>query len=288
MKRNSQGWWLTSALALSIGATVFAQGEAPKTDPASMPSPASAEAPKPEYKGPAAKEIMEKYIEATGGRAAYEKLKSREAVGSMEIPQQGLKGQTNLLQAAPNRMRMKVDLGGFGSQTTGTDGENAWSVDTIQGARMLTGDEKASMIRQATFNSELNWETLYKEVKAEAEEDVNGKPAYAVTMVTHDGQKSTNYYDKESGLLVKTMTVAKSPMGEIPMESWYAEYKEVDGIKVPHKTTISSAMGMQIVMTIDSLKHNAELPADAFAMPDEVKKLMNPGQPSPAPAEEKK
>lgn len=286
MKRNSLGWSLAGALALMVGSTgVFAQTEAPKTEaPVPMPSPAASEAPKPEYKGPSAKEIIERYIEATGGRAAYEKITSRETTGSMEIPQQGIKGSTTMVQAAPNKMMMKIDLGGFGSQTTGTDGENAWSVDTMQGARILAGEEKIAMLRQSTFNSELNWEALYKEVKAESEEDVNGKPAYAVTMVTHEGQKSTNFYDKESGMLIKTMTIAKSQMGEIPMESWYSDFKEVDGVKMPHKTTISGAMGMQIIMTIESLKQNVALAPDAFKMPDEVAKLMEASKPAETPA----
>lgn len=291
MKRNSMGWSMTGVLALVCATgSVWAQGDAPKAPPAApaMPSPAAVEAPKPEYKGPSAKEIIERYIEVTGGRAAYEKITNRESVGTMEIPQQGLKGSTTMLQAAPNRMLMKIDLGGFGSQTTGTDGVNAWSVDTMQGARVLEGDEKSAMLRQSTFNGELNWEKLYKEVKAESEEEVNGKPAYAVSMISLDGQKSTNFYEKESGLLVKTMTIAKSPMGEIPMESTYTEFKATDGVTMPHKTTISSSMGMQIVMTIDSLKQNIELAPDAFAMPEEVRKLSESSKPAGAPAEPKK
>ncbi|MBL8746496.1 MAG: hypothetical protein JNK58_09095 [Phycisphaerae bacterium] len=277
MKRNSLGSSIASALMLLAGtAQAWAQSDAPVT----MPSPAAAEAPRPEYKGPTAKEIIERYLEVTGGRAAYEKITNRETVGTMEIPQQGLKGTTTMLQAAPNKMRMRIDLGGFGSQTTGTDGHDAWSIDTMQGARILEGEEKAAMLRQATFNGELNWESVYKEAKAEAEEEVNGKPAYAVTMTTPDGQKSTNYYEKESGLLVKTMTVAKSPMGEIPMESAYTDFKQVDGITMPHKTTISSAMGMQIIMTIESLRQNIDLAPDAFAMPEEVRKLAESSQPA--------
>ncbi len=294
MKRNSLGWSIVGMLALACGTgSVWGQGEMPKPDaPVPMPLPEAIEAPKPEYKGPLAKEIIERYLEVTGGRAAYAKITNRQTIGTLEVPQQGFKGTTTMIHAAPNKMIMKVDIPGFGSQMTGTDGENTWSVDTMQGARILQGDEKAAMLRQSTFNSELNWETLFKEVKAESEEEVNGKAVYAVTQIAQDGQKLTNFYEKESGLLVKTMTIVKSQMGDIPMESHYSDFKEVDGITMPHRTVIAAAMGMQYIMTIESMKQNIELPADAFAMPEDVKKAMDAPVPTeapvPAPAGEKK
>lgn len=286
MKRNTLGWSMAGTLALTcVCGSVFAQGEsAPTTPPAVPVMPATTDAPKPEYNGPSAKEIIERYLEATGGRAAYEKVTSRQQTGTMEVPAQGVKGTTTIIQAAPNKMLMTIDLGGFGGQRMGTDGEVVWSVDTIQGARILEGQEKVSTIRQATFNSELQWESLYKDVKAESEEMIDGKPAYAVTMVSEDGQKLTNFYDKESGLLVKSATISKNQMGEMPVQSSFTDYRDVDGLKIAHKTIIDGAMGIQIVMTIDTVKLNGELPADAFALPEEVKRALQASKPAEAPA----
>jgi hypothetical protein len=285
MKRNTLGWSKAGALALfCVCGPVFAQGEtAPPTPPVPV-TPAATEEPKAAYTGPSAKEIIERFIEVTGGRAAYEKITNRQQTGAMEVPLQGVKGTTSMIQAAPNKMMMQVDLGGFGRQRMGTDGEVAWSVDTINGARILEGEERVSTLRQATFNSELHWETLFKDVKAESEEMVDGQPAYVVTMVATDGQKLTNFYDKESGLLVKSATIAKNQMGDMPVQSAFTDYRDVDGLKIAHKTIIDGAMGIQIVMTIDTVKLNSELPADAFALPDEVKKLQEATKPAETPA----
>lgn len=265
MRRKYVGWTMAGLLALAgvVSPSWGQAGESPAAEAATNPS-----------SGPTAKEIIERFIEATGGRARYEKMTNRVQEGTMEIPMQGLKGKTSMTQAAPNKMLMTMDLGGFGSQKTGTDGQVAWSVDTMQGARLLEGEEKEAMARQATFNSELNWESLYKEVKAIGVQEIDGRKAHAVMMIAPDGQELTNFYDKESGLLIKTSTVAKTPMGEIPMESTYSDYRDVDGLKFAHKTVISSAMGMQILMTIDRIQVNADLPPDTFAPPEEVKALI--------------
>lgn len=281
MKRFALGWSVFGMMVASCG--VLAQ-ETPAPQPESMPAaPVEPEAPKPPYEGPPAKEIIEKFIEACGGRAAYEKITNRVTSGTMEIPMQGLKGQMNMTQASPNKMLLKIDLGGFGSQTQGTDGETVWMSDTMQGARILEGDERKNVLQQATINAELKWEEIYKDVKAEAIEEVNGQPAYVVGMVGPDGQKITNYYEKESGLLVKTATLAKTQMGEIPMDSQYFDYKDVGGVKIAHRTVITSAMGMQIIMALDSVKVNEDLPADIFALPEDVKKAIEAAKSAPAP-----
>lgn len=280
MKRTTLGWSMAGLLALICNGAAWGQGEAPAAPPAAP------ETPKAEYKGPSAKEIIERYLEVTGGRAAHEKIKNREMTGTMEVPAAGVKGTTRVIQAAPNKMAMKIDLGGFGAQTMGTDGEVAWHMDTIQGARILEGEERTQVLREAIFDRELQWEKLYKEATAESEQEIDGKPAYAVKLVTTEGITQTNYYEKESGLLVRIATIAKSQMGDMPVDTNFSDFREIDGIKMPHKTIINSGMGVQIITTIDSVKQNAELPADTFAIPDEVKKALDASKPADAPASE--
>ncbi|MDX2115363.1 MAG: hypothetical protein SFZ24_07045 [Planctomycetota bacterium] len=249
---------------------------------------AQADAPAPaataDEKLPSAKEVMDKFIQATGGRAAYEKHTSRVITSTIEIPAQNLKGTSTLTQVAPNKMEMKAEFPGMGSQTIVSDGENVWESNSMMGERLYDGDERMAQLRQATFNSELQWEKLYKDVKVVGSEDVNGKPAWKVEFTTGEGQTSTQFYDKETGLLTKMTSTLKTQMGEVPMESSIEGWQEFDGLKMPTKT-VQSVMGMQMIMTISDVKHGAEVPADKFAMPDSVKQLKKDPAAPAAPAE---
>jgi hypothetical protein len=60
---------------------------------------------------PTADKVLTDYVEATGGKAAYEKVKTRVSTGTIEIPGQNIKGQIKLTQALPNKMAVFVDLG---------------------------------------------------------------------------------------------------------------------------------------------------------------------------------
>jgi zinc protease len=139
---------------------------------------------------------------------------------------------------------------------------------------VLQGDEKADMLRRAAFNSDLHWRKLYKKAECVAEEKVDGKPAYKVVLTTPEGQTRTNYYDKESGLEVKTTGTAKTQMGDVPVESLVSDYKKVDGILLPHKVQ-QKMLVQEMVVTLEKVEFNAKLPKDRFDVPDEIKKLVD-------------
>ena len=218
---------------------------------------------------PKGDEIMDKHIEAIGGKAAFDKLKNSAAEGTMAVG--GIKGPMKVYQAAPNKMLLDVDLPGIGKILEGTDGETAWSNNPFTGARIKKDEERAQAIRGATFN-ESKWRDMYKSAECVGEEDVESKPCYKVKLTTPEGNVRTSWYDKKNYLLVKQASKEKSPQGEIEQESLVSDYKKVDGVLVPHKV-VQKAAGQEMVMTLDKVQFNVDMPADRFALPDEIKKL---------------
>lgn len=218
---------------------------------------------------PKGEEIMDKHIEAIGGKAAFDKFKTSAAEGTIAIG--GIKGQLKLYQAAPNKVLMDIDLPGIGKISQGTDGETAWSNDPLTGARIKKGDERAQAIRRATFN-EAKWRDTYKTAECMGEEDVDGKPCYKLKLTTPEGDVRTNWYDKKTHLLVKQSSKEKSPQGDVEQESLVSDYKKVDGVLLPYKL-VQKVGGQEVVTTLDKVQFNVDMPADRFALPEEIKKL---------------
>jgi hypothetical protein len=67
---------------------------------------------------------------------------------------------------------------------------------------------------------------------------------------------------------------AQGPMGDQPVDSFVGDYRKEGDVLMPHKIK-QSAAGQEIVITIDSVTFNADIPADKFAVPDEIKALAN-------------
>jgi zinc protease len=273
MNRKNFALWLVcaaSGLCVTVAAPVaFAEGDkAPEAAAQSLPS---------------AKEIMDKYIAATGGVENYSKIKNRVSKGELDMPGAGIKATMESYTAEPNKMATKMVIPNMMTMENVTDGARAWIVSDTMGSRLLEGPELENTLREATFNSELQWEKLYKSVKVVGTDEVEGKPAYKVEVETHAGPKMTQWYEQESGLRVKLSMVAPTQMGDIETITKFSDYREVDGIKVPFKTTMSQ-MGQEGTLTLTEVRHNIDLPANMFDMPEEIKKLSAQQQPEAAPA----
>ena len=116
---------------------------APAPAPAAAPTPRSAPL-------PSAKQVLDRYLEVTGGRAAYEKTRHRTLTGSFELKALGVTGTLLLQQSAPDKMVTRIDVPGLGSIVKGTDGVHAWEVSAAAGARTFTPRASACSLRAAT------------------------------------------------------------------------------------------------------------------------------------------
>jgi hypothetical protein len=223
---------------------------------------------------PTGEAVIAKYIEVTGGRAAYDKIHASISTGKMSMPAQGIEGRVTIYEAEPAKNYTTVDIPGIGIVEDGTDGNVAWEKSALQGARVKTGAEKAFAIRSANSESKFrDWKRFYKSVETAGVEDVNGKPCYKVISTPLEGSPEISYYDKASGLLIKETGVMSSAMGEVPFETEIGDYRKEGDILVPHKIT-QTFVGQKMEIVLDSMKVNPEIPKDRFDIPPDIKALI--------------
>ncbi len=223
---------------------------------------------------PKAETILDRFVEVTGGKAAYEKRKTEISTGTFEVPAANIKGPMTRYSAAPDKSYISIELDGVGKIEQGTNGGVAWSKDVMQGARIKSGDEKAQSLREGLFNSPLQWRKMFSKVETAGVETIDGEECYKVLMTPAEGKPETTYYQKKSGLAVKTTGIASSQMGEIEFEAVVSEYKPFDGVLMPTKV-IQKAAGQEFTMTIETVKTNPEIPADRFELPADIKTLVD-------------
>lgn len=223
---------------------------------------------------PSAESILDRYVEVTGGKAAYEKRKNEVATGTIEMKAQGLKGPMTRYSAEPAEAYSVVEIDGVGKIEDGIDKGVAWDKNPMTGPKIKTGIEKAQYLREATFNSPLHWRELNKKVETVGTETIDGELCYKVVLTPAEAPPETMYFQKKSGLAVKTTATFVSPMGEVPVEILAGDYKTLGGVLVPTKMTQKLA-GQEIVITITDEKTNQTLPPDRFDPPAEVKALLS-------------
>lgn len=223
---------------------------------------------------PTGEAVLAHYVEATGGRAAYAKVHGHIEKGTMGMPAQNIKGAMTMYESEPGKQVVVIDFPGIGKAEEGTDGTIAWSTSAMQGARLKQGDEKSAALRSAMGESKfLDWKKSYKSVVNAGVEEVDGKPCYRVVMTPLTGKPETEFYEKESGLLVRQTAIAATPMGEIAVDARVSDYRKEGPLLMPHKLRQTLA-GQTIEITIDTVELNPDFPKDRFDPPAEVKALI--------------
>ena len=219
---------------------------------------------------PTAESILERYIEVTGGRAAYEKHSTEMITGNIAFPEQGLSGRLTRYAAAPDKEYSLVELGPIGKIESGVTMGVAWEKSAVLGPRVKSGDEKDQAIREARFNAPIEWRNLFTKVEAAGKEMVNGEECYKITLTPASGKPESQFFSVKTGLLLKTLATAVSPMGEVNVEVEVSDYKKFGGVLYPTRSK-QKAGAQELDITVTSIKLNDPVPPQYFELPPDIK-----------------
>jgi hypothetical protein len=227
-----------------------------------------------------AKAIVEKAITAHGGADALNKFKagSYKMKGQMIVFDMELDFTGDIIYELPNKFRMALDADVSGQKLAivqVVDGDK--TKNTLNGMMIPLKDaEKAELIQAAAMQeitqlTPLLDATRYT-LKSEKDEDVEGKPA-AVVLVSGKNFKDTKmYFDKTSGLLVKTSRRGLAPtMGdpkEVTEETIMSDFKDDQGIKSPMKMLVNHDGKKFMTMTVTEAKMMERADAKSFSVDD--------------------
>lgn len=218
---------------------------------------------------PSGESLIDRYIERSGGAAAYAKAKNVAMSGTVEMEGRNISGTVTIYQEG-EKSYTAMEFPGIGKVEEGYDGDTAWEDSALEGPRILEGDEKAAMRRAAVLSLITSWRQVYSAANTIGEADVNGKPAWKVEMVAKEGKPETFFFDRESGLLVRISAILSTALGDIPTEANMSDFRMVDGILTPFAST-EKAMSQNIIMHFSKITYNADIPANRFDLPNSVK-----------------
>ena len=221
---------------------------------------------------PSAASILDRYIEATGGKAAWEALRTEVRRGTYELPAAGVKMDMNVWRALPNRSYILMEATGLGRIEEGADGTTAWSRSTTQGPRVKQGAERETSLLAATMNSDLRWREFYPQAATSGIEEVDGQPCYRVELGSAGVARQVRFYSQQTGLLVKNVLTVTGTTGDITTESFPSDYRKVNSVLVPFKIR-TKILGQETLLTVESLEFNREIDPARFALPDDIRAL---------------
>ena len=203
--------------------------------------------------------VLNKYVNAIGGKENI--LKVQDKTTQLSGTVQGMNLTLTISQKAPNKLYQVFDAGVFKVSTI-FNGEKG-VMDQMGKTQELTGDALEALKLQATMHAYLDYAKYNVKPELSGMEKVDGKDTYRVKVNLPDGKVWTQYYDVDSGYLVKQITEVSTQQGSFNQTIDFSDYKEVDGVKYPFK--IVQSMGPQTIeLNVDSIKVNTGLDDSLF------------------------
>jgi predicted Zn-dependent peptidase len=189
---------------------------------------------KPIPAGLTAEKVVEKYLEAIGGKK-LQSIKSIKATYKASF--QG----TEVLMETTKKESLKsleeIKMGGQTMQKTVSDGKNVGMFQMGAPTPVSEKDKEAALL-DAAYVRELAIAALGAKVTLQGIEDVEGKSAYAVELVLPKGEKQMHYYDTETGLKLQTVLSGEGPQGPVTQAIKFFDYKDYNGIMMPASFTV--------------------------------------------------
>jgi outer membrane lipoprotein-sorting protein len=230
-----------------------------------------------------ADELIEKNLQASGGRQKIEAVKSVRMTGKMVAPQ-GMEIPITMEYKEPDKLRTEATVQGM-TMIQALNGKEGWMVAPFMGKKdpekMSDEDVKRATEQLDSFDMLTKYKEKGHTVEYVGKEDLEGTPAYKLKLTKKNGDVSYLYLDAESYLLVKVSGKTKIQGQELESETSMGDYKTVDGVLYPHSIE-SQAKGMpgKMVMTFSKIEVNPSLDDSRFTMPAPEKKE-NPAPPKP-------
>ncbi len=213
--------------------------------------------------------VLTKYVDASGGKAALEKITSRVTKIKIESDTFGA-SEGQIFAAAPNKVVSHIDLPNSGSMEEGFDGSVAWAKSPWESLRLKAGDELAKVKRDADFHKILDFKKVYPGLAVKGTEKVGEEEASVLESKPSATSKEKFWFSNKSGLLIRQESEFAGPQGAITVSVVAQDYKTTDGIKYPGAMKMKVSAGGQnfeFTMKFVDIQHNVKIDDAKFAKP---------------------
>ncbi len=215
-----------------------------------------------------ADEIVQKMIDAQGGKKVYESIKDMTVKGTLEIIQQGLDAEITVYKKEPDKRREDIEVMGM-LITSAYDGKMAWGTNQqTMVIEEFTGEQAVNSKREAMpIIAPLYPEKFGITHSLEGKETIEGKEYWVLEREYPDDFKITMYVDTTTFLPYKTVATIVDALGaEHEVEQFQSDYKTVNGLVMAHSMSQVVDGIEAVALTVTEVTFNTGLEDSLFVM----------------------
>lgn len=176
--------------------------------------------------------LVEKVVEAYGGRAALEKFPVMVEEGVVAAHESKDVGRILRIYERPRRLRVTIQYPGNGAEQRILDGARGW-----RDGREVTGtpSHAAMALQAARLELPLSLQSGQQRVVDEGLVERDGVKLRALTLPLGDGLAITAEIEPASGRILRAVARMPGGVGSLEFVTAYADFRKVSGVLVPFR-----------------------------------------------------
>lgn len=199
-----------------------------------------------------ADEIVKKAIDARGGMEKIKAVQSERVSGHVSFAQ-GAEGAFVVELKRPLKMHVEITIEGQKIIRIYDGKSSGWMVNPFlesKAVQPLSAEELKSITDEADFDGPLvDYKAKGNQIELLGKESLDDKPVYRLKLTNSSGDVRFYFFDASSYLLVKWEGTRKNGDQDLPWESYFSDFQEVQGLKYAFRIDQGSP-GTEIKQTL--------------------------------------
>ena len=213
--------------------------------------------------GPAADQLLEKYVKAVGGAGSIDKVTSRIMKGTIDF---GGKSLPIDIYCKDPYERISFTHMQEGDNVTAFNGHEGWLGTPGHPMREMHGSDLDGASIDADLHLATHLKQMFTDMRLRGTEKIGDRDAYDVEGQREGKPPIQLYFDQQTGLLVRLVRYGETALGWLPTQIDYADYRDASGVKVPYRWTLARPTG-RFTIQVSELKQNVPVDDAKFVKP---------------------
>ena len=218
---------------------------------------------------PSVDDVLSHYVEALGGRAALDGVKTR-IIRTTSLEGENSESRTVTYQKAPGKVLLANQSPSY-SLWVGFNGERAWAQDSEKSYwGILNTPQRNSIMRDSELYQGSRIKSQYSDVKVKSKEKIGKHDSYVVVGTSPESTGEEFFFDAQTGLLLRRHIVEQTIFGAFQIQADFDDYREIGGVKIPFIVRWSSpggAWGTKVSSKIVDIQQNVRIEDEQFNGP---------------------
>ena len=215
-----------------------------------------------------AQQIIERYVEALGGRDAIRSHTSIHISGQLRFPHnKGFSSPIEIFSARTNRFFLQVQVP-EGLHRQGCDGRRFWRA-TGTDVKFATGKDLEQVLAIHDFTAELHEPGDYRSMETLGTVKVGGKKCFQVLLIRTNGEVFDEFYDTQTGLLHQRRRMDEGNGGWLELVETCEDYRRFGNELLPARQ-VYAGLGHREELTISKVEWD-NVPDTVFDPPSDLK-----------------